>query len=129
MAQGEARIDIQQPAEAVWQVVRDFGGIAAWMPGIDSCTVAGDDRTLSLMGIEIVEHDYGEDDASRTATYGIVGGGLTVDRHRATITVQERGNDACHVRWAFEVEPESLVPLMAQTYQSALDALAKHVAG
>jgi carbon monoxide dehydrogenase subunit G len=126
VAQGEAQIDIDQPADAVWALVRDFGGIGTWMPGIDRCTVSGSDRTLSLMGMEIVERDYGVDDATRSASYGIVGGGLAVDHHRATITVSERPN-GCHVRWAFDVQPDTLAPLMAQTYQGALEALAKHL--
>lgn len=126
MAQGEAQIDIDRPAEAVWQIVRDFGGLGTWMPGIDRCTVEGDDRTLSLLGMEIVERNYGVDDTSRTASYGIVGGALPVTHHRATITVSE-GRTGAHVRWVFEVTPDDLAPIMSQTYQSALDALVAHM--
>jgi carbon monoxide dehydrogenase subunit G len=126
MAQGEAQIDIDRPAEAVWQIVRDFGGVGTWMPGIDRCTVEGDDRTLSLLGMEIVERNYGVDDTARTARYGIVGGALPVEHHRATITVTETASGA-HVTWAFEVAPDNLGPVMSQTYQSALDALAVHM--
>lgn len=127
MGQGEAQIDIDRPAEAVWQIVRDFGGIGTWMPGIESCTVDGEDRTLSLMGMEIVERNYGVDDAARTASYGIVGGALAVDHHRATIAVVDTGSGSARVTWSFEVEPDTMVPVMAQTYQGALDALAKHL--
>lgn len=126
MAQGEAQIDIDRPADAVWQIVRDFGGLGTWMPGIDRCTVEGDDRTLSMLGMEIVERNYGVDDATRTATYGIVGGALPVEHHRATITVSEKGSGA-HVRWAVEVTPDNLAPVMVQTYQGALEALVAHM--
>lgn len=129
MAQGEATIDIDRPVETVWSVVRDFGGVASWAPGIDSCTVSGDDRTLSLMGMEIVERNYGVDDEARTASYGIVGGGLTVDHHRATIAVTPDGDGGTHVSWAVDVEPETLLPIMVQTYQGFLDALRQHVEG
>jgi carbon monoxide dehydrogenase subunit G len=127
MGQGEAQIDIDRPADEVWAVVSDFGGIGDWMPGIDRCTVSGQDRTISLLGMEIVERNYGVDATTRTASYGIVGGGLSVDHHRATITVHER-DGGCRVRWSFEVEPDTLVPVMAQTYQGALEALAKRFA-
>jgi carbon monoxide dehydrogenase subunit G len=123
VGQGEVQIEIDRPAADVWEVVSDFGGIGSWMPGIDRCTVSGQDRTLSLLGMEIVERNYGVDDAARTASYGIVGGGLAVDHHRATISVTDR-DGGCRVRWSFEVEPETLVPVMAQTYQGALEALA-----
>ena len=41
MATGQASIDIDQPADAVWAVVSDFGGIGTWMPGIDACPRRG----------------------------------------------------------------------------------------
>lgn len=129
MAQGAAEIDIDRPVDEVWQVVRDFGGIASWAPGIDSCTVSGDDRTLSLMGMEIVERNYGVDDDARTAAYGIVGGGLPVDIHRATVTVTPGANGGTHVSWVVDVEPDNLLPIMVQTYEGMLAALRQHVGG
>jgi carbon monoxide dehydrogenase subunit G len=32
-------IDIDRPADEVWKLVRDFGGIDDWIPGIDACRV------------------------------------------------------------------------------------------
>ncbi len=124
MGRAEVEVDIDRPADSVWQVVRDFGGLARWMPGIDSCTVDGDTRTLSVMGTEVVERHLGTDDTERRTRYSIVGGGIPVTRHEATVSVADRGPDACHVSWAFEVEPEPLVPLLTQSYQAALQALA-----
>ncbi len=124
MGRAEVEIDIDRPAAAVWDVVRDFGGLARWMPGIDSCTVDGDTRTLAVLGTEIIERHLGTDDERRETRYSIVGGGVPVTHHQATITVAERGSDACHVTWAFEVEPETLVPVLTQSYTAALKALA-----
>ncbi len=124
MGRSEVEIDVDRPADAVWQVLRDFGGLARWMPGIDACTVDGDTRTLSVLGTEIVERHLGTDDVQRRTRYSIVGGGVPVTRHEATVSVEERGPDACHVTWAFEVEPDTLVPVLAQSYQAALQALA-----
>ncbi len=128
MGKSTAQIDIDKAPDAVWAVVGDFGGLAGWMPGIDSCTIDGDDRTLSMLGMEIVEHLYDRDDAARSITYGIVSGGLTVDHHRATITVTPAGSGS-HVTWAVEVEPDTLTAVMEQTYQSSLQALKEHVGG
>lgn len=127
MGQSEVSVDIDHSADAVWNVVRDFGGIAQWMPGIDSCTLSGDKRTLATRGIEIVERNLGVDDEARTASYGIVGGGLSVDHHEATVTVSERSPDTCRVVWSFSVEPETLMPVLSQSYGGALQALARYL--
>lgn len=118
---------IDRPADDVWKVVADFGALDAWMPGIDACRVEGDERVLSMMGMEIVERLVRRDDAARTLVYSIIGGGLPVDRHEATITVTPAGDAASHVTWAVEVEPDSLVDVMSGAYRSGLDALKRHV--
>jgi hypothetical protein len=55
MAQGKSEISIERSPDEIWKVIRDFGGLANYMPGVDSCTVDGDVRTLQMMGIEIKE--------------------------------------------------------------------------
>lgn len=127
MGQAQASIDIDRDADAVWAVAGDFGGLA-WMPGVESCTVDGDDRTLSMLGMEIVERQLGRDDAARRLSYGIVGGSLPVDRHVATITVTPAGAGA-HVTWDVEVLPDTLTDIMVQTYQGALGALKERLEG
>lgn len=127
MGRAEASIDIARPPDEVWAVVGDFGGLG-WMPGVESCTVEGDDRTLAMLGMEIVERQYGRDDAARSISYGIVGGGLTVDKHVATITVTP-ADAGSHVTWAVEVEPDSLTDIMQQTYAGALGALKQRLEG
>lgn len=127
MGQAQASIDIERDPDAVWAVVGDFGGLG-WMPGIDSCTVAGEDRTLAMMGMEIVERLLGRDEAARSITYGIVGGSLPVDKHVATITVNPAGAGS-HVTWDVEVAPDTLTDIMQQTYQGALGALKERLEG
>ncbi len=50
MAERTAEIDIDGSPEAVWALVGDFGGIAGWMPGMESCRVEGDNRILDTHG-------------------------------------------------------------------------------
>src|SRR4051812_47691261 len=71
MGSATNEIDIERPADEVWNVVRDFGGIGAWMPGIDSCRVEGEDRVLEMMGMELTEKLLRSDDDTRTLAYGI----------------------------------------------------------
>ena len=128
MATGTTEIDIAKSADDVWAVAGDFGGIGGWMPGIESCTVDGDVRTIAMSGMEIGERLVRRDDAERVLVYSIASGPAPVDHHEATITVTPAGAGA-HVTWAVDVEPETMLPLFTQIYQQSLGALKAHVEG
>ncbi len=127
MGFARAEIDISQPAEVVWATAGDFGAIAQWMPGVESCVVDGDDRILEMLGMKITERLESRDPDARTLVYGIVGG-VPVGNHRATITVSDLGATS-HVTWEVEVEPDEMTDLMHQTYDGALKALKEHLGG
>lgn len=125
MGKGQHELAVDRSADAVWAVVADFGGLAAWMPGIESCELESDDiRKLSMMGMELREQLKTKDDAGRVLAYSLVGM-PGIDVHLATITVHPDG-DGSRVTWAFEAEPESMAAMMDGTYKSALDALKQH---
>jgi carbon monoxide dehydrogenase subunit G len=126
VASGISEVEIARSADEVWAVAGDFGGLAGWMPGIESCSVEGDLRTISMGGMEIGERLVRRDDAGRVLVYAIASGPAPVDHHEATITVTPAGSDS-HVTWAVEVEPESMLALFQQIYQQSLDALKAHV--
>ncbi len=125
MARGEAATTIDKPAEDVWAVVGDFGGIASWMPGMDSCRVDGSDRIIETMGMTITERLVSRDEGSRALTYAIVDG-APVESHQAVVTVTPDGNGA-HVTWVVDATPDDMAGLMAGIYQQALDALRSHL--
>ena len=127
MGKGHAEITINKPADAVWAVAGDFGGIGDWMPGIESCVVDGDDRILKMMGMEITERLERCDDDAREIIYGIVGG-VPVGNHKATITVVAQGDDS-FVTWDVEVEPDDMTEMMQGIYQQSLQALKDHLGG
>ncbi len=127
MGKGHAEITINKPADAVWAVAGDFGGIGDWMPGIESCVVDGDDRVLKMMGMEITERLQRRDDDAREIIYGIVGG-VPVINHKSTITVIPEGNDSL-VTWDVEVEPDDMTEMMQGIYQQSLQALKEHLGG
>jgi len=115
---------IDRPADAVWSVVGDFGGLDRWMPGVESCTLDGDVRTIATMGMEIGERLLRRDDAARELTYSIVSGPAPVESHEATITVHPDGA-GCRVTWAVSVEPEGAA-FFADVYGRSLEALKAH---
>lgn len=127
MGQRTAQIDINGSPEAVWALAGDFGGIAGWMPGMESCRVEGDKRILETMGMTITEQLVAKDDAARAITYGIVDG-VPVESHQATITVTASG-DASHVTWVVDAAPDDMADLMQSVYQQSLEALKAHVEG
>ena len=127
MGKGQASIDIDASADAVWALVGDFGGIGGWMPGIESCRVEGDDRILDTMGMTITERLVARDDAARALTYSIKDG-APVETHQAVITVTPVG-DTSHVTWDVEATPDEMADLMTTIYQQSLDAVKAHVEG
>jgi carbon monoxide dehydrogenase subunit G len=125
VGQAHAAVDIDRPAEDVWDIVGNFGEIGSWMPGIESCRLEGDDRILAMMGMEITEHLVSRDDTARALTYSITDG-VPIDSHQATITVTPDGAGS-HVTWDVDSTPDLMAELMGGLYQQALDALKAHV--
>ncbi len=121
MAQGTAEIDVDGTPDAVWALVGDFGGIAGWMPGMESCRVEGEHRILDTMGMTITERLVARDDTARAITYSIVDG-VPVEHHEATVTVTPSG-DGSHVTWAVDATPDEMCDLMTTIYQQSLEAL------
>jgi len=127
MAQRTAQIDINGTPDAVWALAGDFGGIAGWMPGMESCRLEGDNRILDTMGMTITERLVSKDDAARAITYSIVDG-VPVESHEATVTVSASG-DGSHVTWVVDAAPDEMADLMQSVYQQSLEALKAHVEG
>lgn len=125
MATATAQLDIDSAPDAVWAVVRDFHGLANWMPGIESSEADGDDRVLAMMGMEIRERLVQLDDDGRAITYSIVDG-APVERHEATITVVADGTGS-RVTWDVDATPDDMATLMAGLYQQSLEALNTHL--
>ena len=123
MASSKAEASIDRSPNDVWNKVRDFGGLVGFMPGIDSCTVDGDVRTVGMMGIEIKEQLRDLDDDTRRISYSIVESPMgNMTSHLATISGDAEGTGA-HLTWEVEVEPDDLLPLFAGTYEQAVGAI------
>ena len=127
MGQGRATIDIARSADEVWGIIGNFGGLSSWMPGVESCVLDGQERRISMMGMEIVERLITHDDPTRTFSYSIIGG-FKVDHHVGTIQVLDADGGA-RIYWDVDVEPDQMVEMMTGVYQGALDALRSHLTG
>jgi carbon monoxide dehydrogenase subunit G len=129
MAEGKAEVSIDRNPDDVWKLLREFGALDTWMPGIESCTLDGDVRTLGMMGIEIKEQLRTLDDDARTIAYSVVESPMgNLESHLATISVQPEGAGA-HVTWAVEVTPDELLGLFLPVYEGSVVEIKKKLEG
>ena len=127
MADGKAEVSIDRSPDEVWKLLREFGGLADWMPGIEACSVDGDVRTLQTMGIEIKEQLRSLDDDERRISYSVVESPMgNLESHLATISVDPEGNGS-HVTWAVEVVPDELLALFLPVYEGSVVELKKQL--
>jgi hypothetical protein len=122
MASDRTETTIAGDPAAVWAIVREFGGLDQWMPGIETCKLEGDDRLLGLMGITIRERLVSRDDDERAITYSIVESPLNLEHHEATITVND-APEGSHVTYDVAAKPDSALDILVPTYTQALAAL------
>jgi len=125
MASSKAEASVNAGADEVWAFVGQFGGLDTWMPGVDSCVVEGDVRTVGVMGISVKEQLRDHDDAARRIAYGIVESPMdNLVSHLATITVTPEG-DGCRVTWEVEVTPDDMLPLFQGMYEGSVAEIKK----
>ena len=102
-------VDVAASAGEVWALVGDFNGLPRWNAGVERSDLSngGIRRTLTLKtGGSVVEDLVHRDDAARSISYSIVEGPVPVTRHKATMTVIDRGSTQSTVRWQCEFEPK-----------------------
>ena len=121
MAEGAVDVTVVAAPDEVWRRVGDFGAVKEFFPGIDSFRLEGDDRIIGMFGMEIRERLVSRDDETRTITYSVVGG-VPIDSHQASITVEPDG-EGSKVTWAYAVSPDEMAPIFGDTYKAALVSL------
>ncbi len=121
MAAGAVDVTIGATPDEVWQKVGDFAGVGAFFPGVESFRLEGDDRIIGMFGMEIREKLLARDEERRVLTYSVVGG-VPIDSHTATISVEPDGSGS-KVTWAYDVTPDEMAPIFGDTYKGALAAL------
>lgn len=104
MGKVEVNEEIAASAAAVWERIRDFGGIASWMAGVEKCEVEGEGvgavRSVTMGPMEVVERLESLDDGGRSLCYSLQQGRLPVENYLGTIRVTENGPASCRVDWS-----------------------------
>ena len=128
MADGKAEVKIAKSPDEVWDLVGNFGGLADWMPGVDSCELDGDIRKLQTMGLEIHEQLVEHDDDARRIAYSIVKSPMPLEHHLATISVEPVG-DGSLLTWAYEVRPDEMAGAIGPIYEGSAQAVKTKLEG
>lgn len=121
------------PAEKVWPMVSDFGGIHKYMRGMAETKLEGSglgaDRIIAMGGGEVVERLTWLDDDACAFSYTIISSPLPVARYVATVQLTPEG-DRCGIRWQghFEadgVSEEDAVKLVNGIYTGGIKGFKK----
>lgn len=133
------------PAERVWEMLRDFNGLAGWHPAVSESMIEdgrpadqlGCVRVLTLGdGAKIVERLVALSEEDRSYSYAILSGPFPVTNYRSTLRVRPV-TDTGHafVEWlsSFDCEPDRAEEARGifenAVYKGGLDALKKRLGG
>ena len=129
MADGKAEISINCSPDDAWKLVRQFGNLDEWMPGVETCTLDGDVRTIGMMGIEIKEQLRKLDDDNRRISYSVVESPMSnLESHLATIAIDPEGSGT-HLTYSVEVSPDELLGLFLPVYEGSVVEIKKKLEG
>lgn len=112
MSKVSMSIRINASSDKVWEVLRDFDGLPAFIAAIKKSTMEGSGvgalRTLTLEGggPPIVEKLEKIDDQAKTLSYSIVTSPLPVKDYFATMETVDLGRGQCELRWYSTFEPK-----------------------
>ncbi len=131
------RIQIEEElpagADAAWKLVREFGAIADYAPGIESCEVEGDGvgalRTLKMGGAVIVERLESLDDAARRFSYSITDGPMPVENYLATVSISEAGADRSRIEWTTTFDAPGMPDEQAQALAGGMEGAYRGMIG
>ena len=112
MGQVTVTEQINTTAEAVWDVLRNFGGIKRYRPALESCEVEGSGvgavRTLVFPGGMVVkERLERHDDVGRSFGYSILDGSGPMKDGQVNVEVRAAG-DVCEVSWRATFTPDGV---------------------
>ncbi|MEZ4683752.1 MAG: SRPBCC family protein [Caldilineaceae bacterium] len=125
------RVTIHATATQVWQMIRDFGGIIDWLPGIRGCRVSGQGvgaiRHITYTdGFQAEERLESVDEAHQSLRYTI----LTVTAFADAcfiMSVQELNGHCCEFVWTCYFTPQGIPVTEAKALMA--NALAQGTVG
>lgn len=117
---------IDAPADAVWDVVADFGAVhTRFAPGFVTNVelIPGARMVTFANGMVARELFLGADPEARRLAYAIVSDRL--DHHSASFAVEDLGESGCRLTWTADVLPDEAAPGMAEMMAAGLTVVSK----
>jgi hypothetical protein len=116
-------IEIDQPAEAVWDAVADFGAVhRRFAPGFVTNVqlVPGGRMVTFASGLVVKELFLGLDQDARRLAYSVRSDRF--EHHSASFQVAEAGPGRCRLTWIADVLPDAPAPALAGMMDQGLQA-------
>jgi hypothetical protein len=117
---------VDAPAEAVWDVLRDFGAVHTRLaPGfVTDCRLDGDARIVSFAnGTTVRELCVDCDDDRRRLVYAVVS--ERIKQHSASAQVIPDGASRCRFVWIADVLPHEIAPYISGQMEDGIAAMQK----
>ena len=125
MATIRKTFEVPAAAAAVWEAVRDFGGLTRLAPGfVAACAVeeGGAVRRVRFgNGMEVRERLVTLDDGVRRLAYTVEGGRTT--HYNGVVEVRELGPGRCRFEWTVDLLPDTLAAPIAQMMAQGSEAM------
>jgi Polyketide cyclase / dehydrase and lipid transport len=130
MASLQRHVDIAQPAEAVWDAVRDYGQLHVRIaPGLVTDTVLEEDgafRTVTFAnGMSLREALLGADDENRRLAWSAASD--LWHHHNASLTVSDLSAGKSRTTWIADVLPDEARETIAMIMEMGLGAMKAHI--
>ncbi|MBO1325536.1 SRPBCC family protein [Acetobacter sp. TBRC 12305] len=135
---------LDAPVASVWPLIRDFGAIGMWLPGVKSCQIEGGDpgdrvgaiRRLEMGDVGLIrEQLLALSDTDHAVTFSIIESALPIWNYRSTIRLfRVTDGERTFIRWkgAFEADADHACAMQTRMptliYQPGFNSLAKRLA-
>jgi uncharacterized membrane protein len=121
------QVRIGRPADDIWALVGDPTRLDEWFPGIESCTVEGDQRVIVTgSGLPMPERLLTVDATQRRFQYRITSPLFT--EHLGTIDVHDLADGTSLVVYSTDADPAALALVIGGASRAALAHLAELMA-
>jgi hypothetical protein len=132
----EVRVErrLAYPADALWALIGDFGGLHRWHPDVRQLDLSWEGRIRTLHfndGSRAVERLEARNEEARRYVYTLVDGVLPVIDCRAALEVLAR-KEGSLVVWSAEFRPRGVIANKAELalqrlYSAGLDSLGEAI--